>query len=499
MRAPHTLRARLVAVHTLVAVVVVGAGVALFAVLLRRGVTSSIDATLAARALPVVAAVASRPPAANDAAPVTGLPSGLARADGADGSAPAGPSVDSFIAVYRPDGAVGQFQPAELRSSPLSAAQVVAGRRGPRYERADLGDERLRVLISPVRRADGIWMVAVGTAVGPPSAAADTAVREVELAAVVLVALAALSAWLLSGAALRPVERMRADAASLGEHDPANRLSVPDTDDELARLALTFNALLDRLHRSLGRQRDLIADAGHELRTPLAVLRIELELADDPELSRDDLADSVAHARGEVERLSHLAEDLLFLARADRAGALAPLGEVDLGSVVADSARAWRAGADAVGISIEVSVAPPCPVRVDAAAMRRAVDNLVANAVAVSAAGDTITLAVRRSGALVEMAVADEGPGFAESFLAQAFERFARHDPARSSGAGGAGLGLAIVREIAVAHRGTVGATNNAGRGATVTITVPSNRHAGGDPAGGSDRISVTGVPSGHP
>ncbi|MDQ6783958.1 MAG: HAMP domain-containing histidine kinase [Actinomycetota bacterium] len=502
---PHSIRARLVATYTLVAMILAGAGLVLFWVLLRRGATASLDAALSARVKPAVLDVRSgamaRPSATGDG-PLT-LPGGAVGTDRSDARGTAPPpganrvasTADAFTAVYRPDGQVASLEPGEVRASPLSPAQVRAASGGTHHLLVALGDEQVRVLAVPVRTPAGTWVVAAGTSLGPSTGATNEAVHQLEVAVPFLIVLAALSAWLLSGAALRPVERMRADADALGAHDPGSRLTVPATDDELASLAVTFNALLDRLQRSLDRQRDLIADAGHELRTPLSVLRIELDLADDPACSRADLMDSVAHARREVERLSTLADDLLFLARADSGGPLVRLDETDIVAVVSDSARGHRAGAAKGGIDLVADVAEHAITQADPAAVRRAVDNLVANALAATPPGGIVTVAVHSRPPGTTIAVVDTGTGFPEAFLAHAFERFARPDAARAPGAGGAGLGLAIVAEIVTAHHGTVSAVNNAGAGATVTIALPGGTVAAGQRPVGEGRTRPTPSP----
>lgn len=482
MRWSRSIRARLVATYTVVAMFLAVAGLFLFAVLLRRGSMASVDAGLRARAAPIIATVNARstPTGSAGLKPGPALPKvgGVDRPDGPNGSpgstsGRSDTSVDAFTALYGPKDQVVGLQPAELRSSPLTRAQLRTARSRVAHFRLQLGDEEVRVLAFPVRTAVGTWVVAAGASLGPFASATNEAIHELELAVPALIVLAALSAWLLSGAALRPIERMRADADALGQHDPASRLSVPATADNLAKLAVTFNALLDRLHRSLARQRDLIADAGHELRTPLSVLRIELELADDTGASRDELADAITHARNELERLSRLAEDLLFLARADSASRLVQLEETDVSILVAESVRASRGRATALAVEITMDVAGPCITHADPVALRRALDNIVANALAASPLEGTVEVRGWETVDGVTIVVSDDGPGFPDTFLGHAFERFARPDGHRTSGAGGAGLGLAIVAEIVHAHHGNVTATNLESGGAAVTIILP--------------------------
>ncbi len=344
---PRSVRARLVATYTVVAVVLAAGGIVVFSELLHKGLDASLDATLQTRLAPLVNSVQA-PDAgglaeAGPTAPDSNQALGPASASDDHGG---GPAIDSFSVIYRPDGRIAQIEPTAPRFAPLTADQIARARNGPEQFKTTIGDDQLRVWAAPVIRSDGTWVAAVGSNGDAVTDAADRATHELLLAVPFLILAAAVGAWLLSGAALRPVERLRSDAARLGAHDPKSRLRVPDTADELARLAETFNGLLDRLQRSVARQRDLVADAGHELRTPLAVLRTELDLADGPRRSRADLADSITHARSEVDRLCQLAEDLLFLARADENAALIVPVPADLREVVNEATRAARASAD---------------------------------------------------------------------------------------------------------------------------------------------------------
>ncbi|MDQ2729369.1 MAG: ATP-binding protein [Actinomycetota bacterium] len=465
-RGPRSVRARLVATYTVVAVILASIGLGLFTVLVHRSLRGSLDASLQARAAPVVAAVGA--PGVPDLPTVVGV-----RAAGAHTIAPRG--FDAVTFVLRPGGAVAAEQPGGLPASLFarSRASGPGSGSGSTFLTTSIAEEHYRVLLSAVTRPDGVWVVGVGSDLAAVTNTAGEAIHQLLVAVPAFIVLAALGAWLLSGAALRPVERMRADAETIGERDLGTRISVPGTADELARLARTFNALLDRLRRSVDRQRDLVADAGHELRTPLAVLRTELELADRPDRSREQLADAITHARFEVERLTRLAEDLLFLARADGSARLAQPAEVDVVAILGGATRASRAHADATGVTLSVDAPGELVAWADPDGLRRAVDNLVANALAATPAAGRIVLSARTDGGELAVSVADTGTGFAPGLLSEAFSRFRRADASRSTASGGAGLGLAIVAEIAAAHGGLATAVNNAGGGATVTLHLP--------------------------
>ncbi|WP_018334352.1 sensor histidine kinase [Actinomycetospora chiangmaiensis] len=351
---------------------------------------------------------------------------------------------------------------------------LVAGRvegDGSSVFTVDQHDDGTRYRAAWLSRAAGLILV-----VGTGTDIADTADEHVEVGLLIggpiAALLAGIGAWWLSGAALRPVERMRRQSAELAEHDDGTHLAVPATRDEIAALATTLNALLDRQRQALERERGFVADASHELRTPLATLRAELELAGRPGRDRADLADAVASAATETERLIRLAEDLLTLARADGDGLLR-VRPADLTRVAAETARAAAAVGDARDVDVVVDAPRHLEADVDPDRLRQALDNLVANALRHSPEHGRVTVAVVRHDGAVSLTVADEGPGFPTDFLPHAFERFRRADSARARSDGGSGLGLAIVETIAVAHGGSVRAENRPDGGALVTIDLP--------------------------
>jgi len=279
---------------------------------------------------------------------------------------------------------------------------------------------------------------------------------------------------MLAGAALRPVERMRRQAAEISDRELDRRLAVPATRDEAA-LGATINALLARLREALHRERGFVADAGHELRTPLAILRTELELAARPGRTRDALRQAINDAGHETDRLIRLAEDLLLLARADNHHLFLRPIRLPLPDLLHAAARGAGTRAADRGVSITIDTPAELHVEADPDRLRQAVDNLLTNAVRHAPRGSVVGLvaATPRPGT-VAIEVADRGPGFPPDFLAHAFERFHRADSARSRDDGGTGLGLSIVRAIARAHDGEAVAANRAGGGASVTIELPA-------------------------
>lgn len=269
-----------------------------------------------------------------------------------------------------------------------------------------------------------------------------------------LAALGVLSWWVL-GRTLRPVERLRAGAESISGDESDDRLPVPDTADEIAALAATLNRMLDRLAASRERQRDFVADAAHELRSPLASMRTQLEVAqhlgEGGDLPEDLLAD--------VARLSGLVEDLLILARLERQG---PTGGRDWVVEIRDLVDevAGRYGGARVPVTVDRApggdwdAAAPISVAADPEHLRRMLTNLVDNAV--RHANSAVELSVGTEPGRVVLTVSDDGPGIPLVHRERVFERFARLDDARDRDAGGSGLGLAIVRELVERMGGTV-------------------------------------------
>ncbi len=265
-----------------------------------------------------------------------------------------------------------------------------------------------------------------------------------------------LVAWRVIGATLRPVESLRRGAEEITGAGPAAaaRLPVPASRDEIHRLAVTLNGMLDRLEAGRARQREFVADAAHELRSPLASMRAQLEVArrlgpnaDWPAVSDDLLADTT--------RLSRLVDDLLLLARSGATPAPSRVELVDLQALADDVVRRGTEAAPP-GPQPQVEVVDNGPVWTVGAPdeLRRVIANLVENAVRYARTG--VTVAVTGAGSHVLLTVTDDGPGIPPEHRERVFERFTRLDDSRTADTGGAGLGLAIVRELVRRHDGTV-------------------------------------------
>jgi signal transduction histidine kinase len=336
------------------------------------------------------------------------------------------------------------------------------------------GTVRVRVLYMPSGHGGNV--IAVASSREVIDEAIERAAKELLTVGAIVLLVAGPGAWFLTRAALQPVERMRLQAAELQAREAGAGLTVPGTTDEISRLAETLNGLLSRLHEALEHERAFVADAGHELRTPLTILRGELELARRPGRSPEQLAETIEIAGEETERLVRLAEDLLVLARDGQA--MAQRREpFDVRSVAESARLGVDPRASARGITVEVAGPQVLFANGDIDQIRRAVDNLISNAVRFSPDGDRVCIELKKAGPDIEIAVLDRGPGFSVDFLPHAFERFRRGDSARTRDGeeGGSGLGLAIVRSIARDHGGDADATNRVdGPGARVRLHWPA-------------------------
>jgi two-component system, OmpR family, sensor kinase len=450
------IRLRLTLVFAVVMATVLSA-VGLFLYLrLGSALDGTIDQSLRSRADDVVALVRREP-------------SGLS----AGGGTRLAQQGESFAQVLDADGTLVDSAPGlgeralltRAEASRASAQTVsVEGRRVPGLE------EPVRLLATPVE-AEGQKLVAVvGASLEPRADALESLLTQLLIGGPLALALSSLAAYGLAAAALRPVESMRREADTVSAADPGRRLPIPPAEDEVARLGVTLNEMLERLESALERERRFVSDASHELRTPLAALRAELELALRRQRTPEELEAALRSAAEETERLSQLAEDLLVLARADR-GKLPVrrerLAAPDLLERVRE--RYARRTAEA-GRSLVVEAGGVLPLSVDPLRVEQALGNLVENAL--RHGGGRVVLAAQLENGRVLLHVRDEGAGFPPDFLPRAFDPFTRSDYGRSSA--GAGLGLAIVDVIAKAHGGSAHAANLAG-GADVWLELPGD------------------------
>jgi signal transduction histidine kinase len=344
---------------------------------------------------------------------------------------------------------------------------ALAGREavGVRYSRTL--DQRLLYVAEPVASAGRVHGA---VRITYPATFVERRIRRTWLllagtGAVVLAAVLLVSLWLARSMA-RPLRELDAAASRLGRGGLATRAPVPATPREARTLALSFNEMASQLQRLVGVQQRFVADASHQLRTPLAALRLRLENLS-PELppsAKEDLDGAVA----ESERLSRLVDGLLTLARAERTGA--PPQPVDLAEVVAERLAAWSPLAEERSVQLESDLPRPLPVWSAPDRLDQVLDNLLANALEVSPPASRMTLTGGRSGELVELHVVDQGPGLSPEDRERAFDRFWRGAKPPDGQGGGFGLGLAIVRQLLATDGGSIELRPAPGAGLDVVL-----------------------------
>lgn len=287
--------------------------------------------------------------------------------------------------------------------------------------------------------------------------------------------LAAAAGWLLANRTTGPMRRMAGVAEGVDGGELSARMPIEETrDDEVRRLAESFNHMLDRLESAFARQREFVGDASHDLRTPLTIVKGQLDvLARNPDPGAEEVQRVAAQVGIATDRMERLIDDLLLLAKSD-AGDLIRPEPSEVGPLLVAEVDAFRATADR---DFEVGPLAGRSVEMDRDQMSRAISNLLSNAVAHTGDGGTIAVSAEQSPAGIRIAVEDDGPGVPPELRRAVFERFKRLDDSRSSDLGGSGLGLAIVKAIAEAHGGSVGCDESTLGGARFTIDLP------GDPA----------------
>lgn len=387
------------------------------------------------------------------------------------------PAPGVLIRVVAPDGSVPiDTLPHELHEQLEHRAPEDA------VLRLDADGVPYTVVAESVTTADGTW----GLWAARSEQATTLALRSLDLVllvgAGVLLIVYAFASWLLARAALTPVERMRRAAAELPADGDA-LLPVGPADDELAQLATTLNGFIAGIRASTSREKQMVSDAAHELRTPVAALRTRLELAREKSPADPALASELAAAERDATRLGELAANLLTLTRLEQTGPTEQTPGDQLETAIGDAVDRARMLHPHADIDYRVSLAPHDRLRVTAENIGRAVDNLLANAADATGGTGRILITLQRDGEDAVLAASDDGPGMPDDFLPRAFERFSRPDDARTRTAGGSGLGLALVRAVARGAGGDVTARNTRpGLRVEMRMPVCENSHPEGAP-----------------
>jgi heavy metal sensor kinase len=405
---------------------------------------------------------------------------------------PTGPTLDAatiasmqddehFVRLFDADGriVVDTYQDDEDEDDdeplvdPTLVAAALAGETRTTMQAGD--DWPLRIVTRPVRSGDAIVGV---LQVGMSREDADEVLRLVlvvlGIAAPLVLLLAAGGGYLLAGRALAPVAAITDLAGSIGGQDLHARLNLDLLDDELGRLAHTFDAMLARIEDAFERQRRFTGDAAHELRTPLSLMRSQVDLALVRLRSPREYQEALRGLDEDLERLTGLVNALLTLARADTGRMPLERAPMDLAETVSLSLEHYAPLAAEAGIDL-VEESSPAPLVGDQDLLVQVLVNLLDNALAHTPSGGRIVAGCRREGERVRLWVADTGQGIVAEDQARVFDRFYRVDTGRAREQGGAGLGLAICKAIAEAHGGTIGLTSRVGAGTRVEVVLPAS------------------------
>jgi two-component system, OmpR family, sensor kinase len=303
----------------------------------------------------------------------------------------------------------------------------------------------------------------------------DTLAETFSIIIPLAILLAGAGGYLLARRSLRPVVAMSAQASRIGAENLHERLNVDNPRDELGWLAASFNELLDRLDQSFERQKRFVADASHELRTPVAILCGEADVTlGQPKRTEQEYRESLQILGEEAKRLKRIVEDLFTLARADAGQLPLVLNDFYLDELVAECSKNIRTLASAKDVAVFCEAKGESLIHADEALLRRMLLNLLDNGIKYTPGGGQVALRCEEETGLYRLTVEDSGPGIPESLQPKIFERFVRADKARSRGdSGGAGLGLAIASWIAGAHGGSLELTRSTPQGSVFTVVLP--------------------------
>lgn len=427
--ARQSLRARLTLLATALFSLAVATGAVLVVVLQRYALVRVLDSSAHRSAIDIAKQVRANPEL-QQVFPTTGGVTEVQVLDPNDSVVTASPGTDRTVPV---------LDPAQLRDA----------RAGKRFDITNpLNGVRLRVLAQPA----GKLTVVVLTDLSRVDDSVKVLTRAALIGAPIAVLLVGLSTYFVVALTLRSVAALRHGAADITAAGlSGQRLPVPSAQDEIHRLAVTLNQMLDRIERATSRQRTFVGDAAHELRSPLASLRVQLEVAQRLGPDGDDWGAFIDDVLIDVDRLDRLVSDLLALARLDETGGAARREPVALGELV----ESIVGGYDKARVPVVVETGDMVTVQGDRDGLHRVIVNLVDNAVRYARTEVCVEL-TRPNQDAVRLTVTDDGPGLPEQERERVFDRFYRVETSRSRDLGGTGLGLPIVRDLVVAHHGSV-------------------------------------------
>ncbi|MEK6323058.1 MAG: heavy metal sensor histidine kinase [Acidobacteriota bacterium] len=390
-----------------------------------------------------------------------------------------------FVSVLDREGkATDQILDPEGHEVPVikPALERAASEWKPQYDEVSLSaTEHVRIITWPARDEDGeMFFVVVGQSLRDVQSAQKQLVLLLAIANPLALVLASLGGLWLAKKALSPVDRLTRTAERIGRGNLTERVEEPRSRDEIGRLAATFNQMISRLEQSFERERRFTADASHELKTPLAVLRGDIEVALRRQRTPEEYQRVLESSLEEIARLTKLTEDLLTLARSDADESVLEREQVQLDQLAAEAREYIAPLAQSAGVSLSYE-APPSAIVVegDQKRLQQLLVNLLDNAIKYTPPGGSARLALSKQGSSAVIEVTDTGRGIPASALPHIFERFYRQTDPRDSRVTGFGLGLAISKWIADAHGGAIEVNSREGQGSIFTVRLPVQKGDG--------------------
>ena len=388
-----------------------------------------------------------------------------------------------FLPFYRMvDDASGQVLlalPEPMPTVPLDQRAVLRARDGRQSVQTvtthDARADVYRVQTMPLRKDGRMLVLQCGFLQSKLHEPLNRLKAYLALSIAVMVLAALGGGWFLAGRSLKPMADIVRSLQHTRSTDLSRRLPERHVPDELGALTDAINSMLDELEQAFYRTQAFTADVAHELRTPLATLRCELDVTDSRLRDADEYREVVEAALEHTRALSRIVDNLLFLAKADASLAPPQRGTLDLAALLADLAESFDLLAEAKGIDVSVQIEPGLTTAGNEEWLRILFSNLLDNAVKYTPPGGSVALRARGEDGLVRVSVEDSGPGIAEEDLERIFDRFYRADRSRSRDTGGAGLGLSIARRIAELHGGRVSVHSRPGEGSAFEVVLPAD------------------------
>jgi heavy metal sensor kinase len=385
--------------------------------------------------------------------------------------------LDKSFQIFSPAGKVTIQSPNVRRHDiPLSPTALEAALLGrSTFESAKFkGESPIRILSVPIRRgAILVNIVQVGTSLSHVEHSLRRLLAVLLIGTPLALVVSLAGGWFLAGRALRPVEAITEAAGRIAEGDLTQRLTPPPTSDEIGQLAETFNHMIARLDASFQQVHRFTGDASHELRTPLTVMKGETELALRRPRPAEDYKLVLESNLEEIERMSRIVDELLFLARADLGEVRMESNPIRLDQLVEDIQRQAAVLGQDQQVRVVSGPSEPVTVQGDELRLRELILNLVDNGIKYSRRGGIVSLALSRDKDHARLSIADSGIGIPPEDQARIFDRFYRTDAARAHDKKGTGLGLSICKWIAEAHRGRIEVQSTMGQGSQFTVVLP--------------------------